>query len=76
MPSALQTSDVVAVLIRIGPALVMRINTAAGAEVMLGGVRIEFIHLQHTFALDNRDSCQRHRGHDRAFAAAERPSVG
>ena len=39
----------------IGTPLVMGVNTAVGAEVMLGGFGIEFIAFQHIFTLEDLD---------------------
>jgi hypothetical protein len=49
---AVETCDVVAILIRIGSSLMVRIDTTARAEVVFGSVRIELIQLQYIFTLN------------------------
>ena len=44
---ALQTSNVVAVLIWIGAALMMRVDAAYGTEVVLRGSRVEVVQLEN-----------------------------
>lgn len=67
---AFKTADVVSVLVRAGTALVMGIDAAVGAEVVLGGVGIELIKLQVFFALDDADAIQGHGCDNRALAPA------
>lgn len=55
----IETPDVVAVFERMGASLVMRIDAATRAEVVLGGVRVELVQPQNFFALDNLDSSER-----------------
>src|SRR5277367_463950 len=53
---ALQTADVVAVFLGIGPALMMGINAAVGAKVVLCGVGVELVELQGVVASQNPKS--------------------
>ena len=49
----LKAADVVAVLLGVGTPLMMRMNAADGAKIMLGRVRIEFVNLELFGALDD-----------------------
>ena len=66
-----QAADVEAVLLRVGSALVMRVDAADAAEVVPRRVRVELVELQMLFALDNAQPCQRHGGHHGALAPAD-----
>jgi len=55
----LKATDVITILLRIGSPLMMRINAADRAEIMLRGKCIELIKAQNIFALDDFDSGQR-----------------
>ena len=48
-----KTADVVSILVGIGPTLMMCVDPAVGAEVVLGGFGIELVHLQVIFTLQN-----------------------
>jgi hypothetical protein len=50
---AFQTSDVIAILIRIQATLVMGVDAAVGAEIVPRGIRVELLHLQHLAAANN-----------------------
>src|SRR6187402_639859 len=69
---ALQAAYVVAVLVRAGSALVVRVDTAVGAEVVLRSLRVELIELEGRLALDDPDSRERHRSDDGALSPADR----
>jgi hypothetical protein len=49
----LETSNVVAVLVGIGAALMMRIDSAVGAEVVLRGHSVELIKPKNLVAFEN-----------------------
>jgi hypothetical protein len=68
---ALQAPNVVAVLAWEGASLVVRVDAADGAEVVLGHVGVELVQLEVLLSLENPDSAQWHRGHNRAFASAD-----
>lgn len=69
---ALQATDVVSVLLRVGAPLVVRIDAAHGTEIVLRRHGVELVELQYLLALHDADAGQRHRGHDGALAAANR----
>lgn len=69
---ALQAADVVTVFLRIGSALMMRVDTAPRAEIMFGGPGVEFVALQVFLTLDYVNSRQRNGSDDGAFSAADR----
>ena len=66
----LKAADVVSVLLGIGPALMVSVDAAIAAEVLLSGVSIELIELQVLRALNNADAAQQYRGNDRTLAPA------
>src|SRR5688572_19934050 len=68
---ALETSDVVAVFLRIRAPLVMRVDAAVRAEVVARHFRIELVQLEDILTLDDSQACQRHRGNDRALPATD-----
>jgi len=49
----LETSNVVAVLFGVGAALMVRIDSAGGAEVVLRGHRVKLIQRQNFVAFEN-----------------------
>ena len=53
---AFEATHVVAVLRWLGPALVMRVNAAVRAEIVLRCVRVELIELERFLALNNLDA--------------------
>ena len=57
---------------RAGPALVMRVNAALRAKIMLGGFGVELIHFQHIRALQDGDAVQRDGADNGPFSAADR----
>lgn len=67
-----EATNVVTIFMGIGTPLVMGVNTAVGAKVMLGGFGIEFIAFQHIFTLEDLDPRQRYRADNRALTAADR----
>jgi hypothetical protein len=54
----LQATHVVAVLIWKRATLMMSVDAAVGAEIMLGYIRVELVELQRFLALNNRDTRQ------------------
>ena len=50
---AFKTTYVVATLVGVNPPLVMRVNAAIGAEVVLGGHGVELVELQCFLPFDN-----------------------
>jgi len=69
---AFQTPDVEPVLMRIRAALVMGINAADAAEVVLGCVGIELVELEVFFTLYQTKPGQEHRSHNCSLATADR----
>jgi hypothetical protein len=69
---AFQAADVIAVLFGIRPALMMGVNAADGAEVMLRGHGVELVEPQRILALDDPDAGKRNRGDYRALSPADR----
>ena len=67
---AFQATHVVAVLIWKRTPLVMRVDTAVAAEIVLGDTRVELIELQAVNTLQDTDARQRHRSHDGALSPA------
>ena len=67
-----EASNVVAVLVGIGATLMMRIDSAVGAEVMLRGHRVELIQPKNLVALQDSQSRQGHRSYDRPFSSTYR----
>ncbi len=55
---AFDASDIDAIFIRARAAFVMGIDTALGAEIMLGGHRAELIFGQHLLAFEKLDAIQ------------------
>ena len=51
-----QAADVVPVLVRERPPLVMRVDAAVGAEVVLGDFGVELVELEMLLALQHGDS--------------------
>src|SRR5690606_38611017 len=66
----LQATDVVTVLLRIRPSLVVGMDPAVGAEVVPGRVGIELIKLQVLGTLDHVQTAQRHGRDNRPLATA------
>jgi hypothetical protein len=69
---AFQTPDVEPVLMRIRAALVMGVDAADAAEVVLGGVGVELVELEVFFTLYQAESGQEHRSYHRSFSPADR----
>lgn len=67
---ALKTPHVVPVQVWIGAALVVGVDAAVRAEIVLGGMRIELVELQVLGALEDADAAQRDRGDNGPFAPA------
>ena len=53
-----EAADVVTILMRVRPSLVMRVDPTVRAEVMFGSSRVELIYLQELRAADYFDSRQ------------------
>jgi hypothetical protein len=69
---ALQASQVEAVLIKVRPAAMVRVNSTLTAEIMFSRAAIETIDGKHFLAFDNAEAFDWHRTHNRAFAPAHR----
>jgi len=69
---SLEAANVVAVLAREGTPLVMGVDAAVGAEVVLGHPGIELVELQDLRALDDLDPAEGHGSDDGALASADR----
>ena len=67
----LQAPDVVTVLLGIGAPLVVSVDPAVGAEVVLGCVGIELVELEVLSTLDDAQSAQGHRGNNCSLATAD-----
>jgi hypothetical protein len=70
--NALQAPDVEAVLVGVRAALVVRMDSADAAELVLGGVGVEFVALEMLYPLHDTKPGERHRSHHRPFAPADR----
>ena len=66
-----KATDVVTILIRIRTTLMMGIDAAVGAEVVLRHLRVELVDLERLLALDDIDPRQSDRSDDRAFPTAD-----
>ena len=69
---SLKAANVVAVLLREGSPLVMGVDAAVGAEVVLGHPGIELVELQDLRAPDDLDPPEAHGSHNGALASADR----
>ena len=69
---ALQASHVVAVVLRVGAAPVMRVNPAVRAEPMLCGAGVELVEPKRLLPLHHAQSGKRNGAHDGSLAAAQR----
>jgi hypothetical protein len=65
----LEAAHVVAVLLGVGAALMVRVDTANGTEIVFGCSRIELIDLEHLGALEDMKTAERDRCHDGSSAA-------
>ncbi len=68
---ALEAADVVAILSGEGTALVMRVDAALAAEVVLGHPSVELIQAQMVLALNDADACQWNRCDDSSLAPTD-----
>src|SRR6267378_4224692 len=69
---SLKAANVVAVLLREGSPLVMGVDAAVGAEVVLGHPGIELVELQDLRAPDDLDPAEGHGSDNGALASADR----
>src|SRR5690606_33084821 len=68
---ALQAANIEAVLLRVGPALMVRVDATMTAEVMLGRTGIELVELEMLRAFQDAKPGKRHRSDNGAFAATD-----
>src|SRR5689334_2831305 len=66
-----KTADIDAEFVRIAAALMVGIDAADPAEIMLRDLGVPLIEAEHLLALHHAQLADRHRGHDRALAATE-----
>ena len=65
---ALEAADVVAILSGERTSLVVRVDAALAAEVVLGHPSVELIQTQMVLAMNDADACQWNRCNDRSLA--------
>ena len=69
---AFKATHVVTILFRVRTALMMRVDAAVAAKIVLGCVGVELIQLEVFNPFDDTDAVQWHRGNHGAFTLAER----
>lgn len=65
-----EAGDIDAILPRVRPSLMMRIDTASGAKKVFGGFRVELINGQQILPFDDRNPVERRRNRNSAAHAA------
>ena len=70
--NAVEAAHVVTVLAGKRASLVMRVDAARGAVVVLGYLGVELVELQRLGTLENANSAEWYRGDDSALAPADR----
>ena len=68
---SLKATNIVTILMRVGAPLMMRINAAISAEIVLRGIRVELIETQDVCAFEYRDAVEQNRSNDSSLAPTD-----